>query len=303
MRILILGAGGIGGYFGARLIEAGADVSFLVRPQRAQLMAEQGLRVVSANGDFAQPVPTVVTPDQAYDLILVSCKAYDLESAIAAIAPAVGPQTRILPLLNGLAQLDALDARFGAERVLGGFAFISVTLREDGVIEQFGMPARIVFGERKAGVAVTPAIANALKSMRAEIIESSTIIDLMWQKFAMITTMAGATCLCRGSIGEINATADGTALIKRLYNECAATAQHSGHPLSDAARVDAIDYLTAQGSPLKASMLRDVERGGAVEGEHILGDMLRRAQQLGIDAPILGAAATHLRVYSSAREH
>lgn len=298
MRILVLGAGGIGGYFGARLIEAGADVGFLVRSQRAQRLAEEGLRVISPNGDFAQPVRTVIAPEAPYDLVIVSCKAYDLDSAIAAIAPAVGPQTRVLPLLNGLAHLDALDAAFGAERVLGGFAHISVTLRPDGAIEQFGAVARLVFGERDPGATVPAAISDVLRSMRAEVIESPAILDLMWQKFAFIASLAGATCLWRGSVGEINATPVGGTLIARLYTECCMTAERSGHALTDAMRTEARGYLLAARSPLKASMLRDIERGGPTEGEQILGDLLRRAQAHGVDAPILAAAATHLRVYA-----
>lgn len=302
MRILILGAGAIGGYYGARLIEAGADVTFLVRPQRAELLASNGLRVVSPNGDFSQTVQTVVTPTQPYDLVIVSCKAYDLDAAIAAITPAVGPDTRVLPLLNGLAHLDALDAAFGAERVLGGFAHISVTLRPDGVIEQFGAVARLVFGERDPSRLPSRAIADAMMSMQAvDVIESPLILGLMWQKFAFIASLAGATCLWRGSVGEINATPDGTALIQRLYAECASTAQRSGYPLSDAMQAEANGFLTAAGSPLKASMLRDLERGGPTEGDHILGDLLRRAQAHGVDTPILAAAATHLRVHAGAR--
>ena len=130
MRILVLGAGGTGGYFGGRLLEAGADVSFLVRPARAQRLAADGLRIISPCGDFSSSVKVLTLLDSAapFDLILLSCKAYDLDSAIAAIRPAVGANTRILPLLNGLKHFDVLDAAFGSEHVLGGLCHISVTL-------------------------------------------------------------------------------------------------------------------------------------------------------------------------------
>lgn len=295
MRILILGAGAIGGYFGARLVEAAQCVDFLVRPRRAFQLAEHGLRVVSANGDFASPVNGVTVVDGGYDLVILSCKAYDLGSAIAAITPAVGPATRVLPLLNGLAHLDTLDAAFGTQRVLGGFAHISVTLRPDGNIEQFGDVARLVYGPR-ADADVSNAIEKALGSMRAQVIQTPAIIALMWQKFALITALAGATCLCRGSVGDILATADGRLFMERLYRECCATVHASGHPLSAEMQAEAIAVLTNP-SPLKASMLRDVERGGASEGEPIVGDMLRRATALQVDAPLLLAAATQLRVY------
>ena len=132
-KLLFLGAGGVGGYFGGRLIEAGVDVSFLVRPARAASLSAQGLRVSSPHGDLTLPVKCVtrdsVLPD--YDLVILAPKAYDLDDAMDAVAPAVGPATFVLPLLNGLAHLDALDARFGADRVLGGEAHIVATLEAD----------------------------------------------------------------------------------------------------------------------------------------------------------------------------
>ncbi len=295
MRILILGAGAIGGYFGARLIEAGQTVDFLVRPARAERLRADGLRVNSVNGDVAQPVScrTEITGD--HDLVLLSCKSYDLASAIAAIAPAVGKQTRVLPLLNGLAHMDALDAAFGSERVLGGFAHISVTVKPDGSIEQFGDVARLVYGPRDGGE-VSDAIAQAIASMRAQVIQTPAILQLMWQKFALIAALAGATCLCRGSVGDILATADGREFIERLYRECCATAQASGYPLSADMQSEALAALTHP-TPLKASMLRDIEGGNMSEGEHIVADMLKRATALSVDAPLLLAATTLLRVY------
>lgn len=295
MRILILGAGAIGGYFGARLVDARQRVDFLVRPKRAIQLADHGLRVVSANGDFASPVNGVTEVDGSYDLVILSCKAYDLESAIAAIAPAVGAETRVLPLLNGLVHLDTLDAAFGAQHVLAGFAHISATLRPDGSIEQFGDVARLVYGPR-AAADVSDAIKQALGSMQAQVIQTSAIIQLMWQKYALIAALAGATCLCRGSVGDILATSGGREFIERLYRECCATAQASGHALNAEMHAEALSVLTNP-SRLKASMLRDVERGGRCEGEHIVGNMLRRAVALQVDAPLLLAAATHLRVY------
>lgn len=295
MRILILGAGAIGGYFGARLIEAAQQVEFFVRLARAERLRADGLVVTSGNGDFAQRVPCVTHISDEYELIVLSCKSYDLDSAIAAITPAVGKQTQVLPLLNGLAHMDALDAAFGSERVLGGFAHISVTLKPDGSIEQFGDVARLVYGPRD-GRDVNDAITRALGSMHAQVIQTPAILQLMWQKFALITALAGATCLCRGSVGDILATSDGQALMERMYRECCATAAASGHALNSDMQAEATAVLT-KASPLKASMLRDMERGSRSEGEHIVGDMLQRAVALDVDAPLLLAAATHLRVH------
>ncbi len=134
MRILILGAGGIGGYFGVRLHEAGGEVSFLVRPVRAELLQSRGLRLSSPLGD-AQITPCVLTtirPQDKYDVILLACKAYDFASAMEAIAPAIGASSIVVPLLNGLAHLEALDRRFGNDKVQGGLAHLAVTLTSAG---------------------------------------------------------------------------------------------------------------------------------------------------------------------------
>lgn len=295
MRILILGAGAIGGYFGARLIEAEQKVDFLVRPARAERLRADGLRITSGNGGCAQSVSCVTKISAEYDLVVLSCKSYDLASAIAAITPAVGKQTQVLPLLNGLAHMDALDVAFGSERVLGGFAHISVTVKPDGSIEQFGDVARLVYGPRD-GRDVDDAITRAMTSMHAHVIQTPAIVQLMWQKFALITALAGATCLCRGSVGDILATVDGREFIERLYLECCATADASGYALSADMQGEALAALTNP-TPLKASMLRDIEASNSSEGEHIIGDMLKRAKALNVDAPMLLAATTHLRVY------
>src|SRR3984957_10461359 len=137
MRILVVGAGAIGGYFGGRLLEAGRDVTFLVRPRRQAQLAKTGLIIRSRFGDVTMPAPLPVTADtwhQPFDLILLSCKSYDLESAADSFAPAVGSNTAILPLLNGMGHMDYLGARFGAGAVLGGQCVISVTLDGDGHI-------------------------------------------------------------------------------------------------------------------------------------------------------------------------
>ena len=300
MRILVLGAGAIGGYFGARLVEAGSDVSFLVRPARAARLAAGGLRIASGRGDFDAPVRAVTTAHRRYDLVVLSCKAYDLDAAIAAIAPALGPRSRVLPLLNGMAHLDALDAAFGAERVLGGLCHISATLENDGAIRQFGALERLTFGSRGAAE-VPPDARAALLSIGPQAAESADVLAAMWEKFAFIATLAGITGLMRAAVGAVVATPDGRALVERLYRECCAVAAREGHAPGAAAQAAALGTLCAAGSPLKASMLRDLERGARTECEHILGDMRRRAKDSGLDVPLLSAALTHLRVHEAAR--
>ena len=303
MRVLVLGAGATGGYFGSRLIEAGCDVTFLVREARAALLAHDGLRVRATRGAFVVPVVavTAVSADDAYDLVLLSCKAWDLDTAIDAIRPAVGPGTLVLPLLNGLRHLEQLDAAFGTSRVLGGLCHISVSLVADGGIEQVGSIERLTFGRRSPQQVIPDRVRTSLLAISSPVSHSDDILCAMWRKFAFISALAGITCLLRGSVGEIVATPDGASLASHLYFECAEVARRSGHDPGEAAIAEAIGVLTAAGSPLKASMLRDLERGARTEVEHVLGDMLARAQALAVDAPLLAACCTHLRVHERRR--
>lgn len=303
MRVLVLGAGATGAYFGARLIQAGNAVAFLVRPARAESLRRDGLRVHSACGEFSAPVEVVTElPSGSHaDLVVLSCKAYDLDSALAAIAPAVGPSTRVLPLLNGLRHLSALDLAFGATRVLGGLCHISVTLQPDGSVLHMGQLHRLTFGARAADPCLDE-LAPALLAAPAEMRCSERIVDAMWEKFAFLATLAGMTCLLRGSVGEIGATPDGVDLLRRCYAEACAVAAGAGHVLSAAARAEAEAILETPGSPLKASMLRDLQRSGATECEHILGDLSARAAALQLDVPLLRAATTQLRVYEAGRQ-
>ncbi len=305
MRVLVLGAGATGGYFGARLMESGVEVDFLVRPNRASSLKRDGLRVKTAAGYLNFEVNALVELPVSYrcDLVMLSCKSYDLDSAIEAVAPAMKSGAMLLPLLNGLHHLDALDQAFGSAHVLGGLCHISVALQSDGSIRQIGSLDRLTFGRRPGQDAIPAGILDGLLGMQAETACSDDVIGAMWSKFTMLTALAGITCLMRASIGEIVAIAGGADLTVRLYRECVEVAQRSGFAMSEQARDEAIRILTAERSPLKASMLRDVERGHRSEVEHVIGDMLSRAQALKVDSPLLHAACTHLRIHEAALKH
>lgn len=310
MRILILGAGGTGGYFGGRLAQAGVDVTFLVRPARAAQLQAQGLRIRSPLGDADLPVRQVLAEalpalaaEHPFDLAILSCKAYDLDASIEAIAPAIGARTALLPILNGLRHYDALDARFGRERVLGGLCFISATKGEAGEIRHLGKPASITFGERDGapGSARVDAFAAACAQAGIEHTASARIVQEQWIKYTFLCALAAATCLARAPIGGIVATEDGRAFINGLYNECLIAADAAGEPIPLAAREKALLTLLQPGSALKASMLRDLEAGQPVEAEQIVGDMLARVRETGRNAPWLMAANVHLQAYQRAR--
>ena len=308
MRILILGAGGTGGYFGGRLAQAGLDVTFLVRPARAGQLDADGLVIRSPLGD-AQLAVRHLTAEQLpaaapFDVILLSCKAYDLESSIEAIAPAMGEHTTLLPILNGLRHYEVLDQRFGAARVLGGLCFISVTKPASGEVLHLGKPASVTFGERslEPNSERCASISAAFAQAKVEHKHSLTIEQDLWIKYSFLTALAAATCLMRASVGVIVATDGGRDFMEQLYAECVAVAATAGSPISASARELALKNLTQDGSPVTASMLRDLESGQQIEGEQIVGDMLQRARAAAIDAPLLTVAWCHLQSYQKQRK-
>jgi len=304
-RILVVGAGAIGGYFGGRLLAAGRDVTFLVRPGRAAALARDGLVIASPRGDLHLPAPPTVTADALrapFDVVLLSCKAFDLDAAMQDFAPAVGERTSIVPVLNGIRHLDALDVRFGAARVLGGQCTISATMEPGGRIVHLAEMHVLGFGERDG--ARSPrlaAVAAALGGAGFDANASETVMQEMWEKFVFLATLAGITCLMRAPVGAIVA-AGGTGLVRALLAACGATAEAAGYAPRPAFLQRAEAMLTGEGSGLTASMLRDIARGGAIEAEHILGDLLRRHEATIGPAPeILRAAYVHVAAYEAQR--
>lgn len=304
MRVLILGAGGVGGYFGARLHEAGGDVTFLARPARARQLRDHGLRLASPLGDTRLEPRVVVGGELAggYDAVMLACKSYDLPAAINAIAPAIGPTTVVIPLLNGVAHLDTLDARFGREAVHGGLAHMAITLLPDGTIQHLNAMNRFTVGSRGTnGSQVLTTMAATLADSSVEFSVSHDIEQAMWDKFVFLATLASATCLMRASIGEIVRSEGGEQLISGLLSECVRVATASRHAPGAGSLAEYRRLLTDPDSTLTASMLRDVERGGATEAEHVIGDMVRRASAEGIPVPLLAIACTHMRAYERRR--
>ena len=310
MRILVLGAGATGGYFGGRLAQAGADVTFLVRPARAALLAERGLRIRSPLGDADLDVATVTAQDlpalaaaRPFDLVLLACKAYDLDSAIESVAPAVGANTAVLPILNGLLHYDALDARFGRERVPGGLCFIGATLGADGEVLHLGRPASITFGLREGNAdgGVLARLAAAYAQAGVDHLYAPDIAAAQWIKYSFLAALAAGTGLMRTSVGTVVAAEGGEAFMAALHAECLAVAAAEGHPVPEDEARTARAGLTRAGSPVTASMLRDLQAGLRVEALQIVGDMVHRAHRAGLQVPRLEAAWVHLQAYESAR--
>jgi 2-dehydropantoate 2-reductase len=299
-RFLVLGAGAVGGYFGGRLAEANADVTFLVRPARAAALNEHSLVIESPLGDLRLPVRAVTVDSlgAVFDIVLLAAKAYDLDQAVAAIRPAVGSETAILPVLNGLGHLDRLDEVFGPDRVLGGVAYIAATVTTDGTIRHLNRVHGITFGERSGEVSRrVEAITRAFAATPVSASASEDIVLDMWEKFVMISSLAGMNCLMRGSVGDILAADDGESLMLELLAECEGVAAASGFPPRAGHREQCRALLTERGSNFSASMRRDLEAGLRTEGDRVLGDMLRRASSYRIATPLLRTAVCHLQVH------
>jgi 2-dehydropantoate 2-reductase len=303
MRILVVGAGAIGGYFGGRLLQAGRDVTFLVRPRRAAQLAKTGLVIRSRLGNADLPSPPTVTAGALrapFDLVLLSCKAYDLAGAAESLAPAVAGDTAILPLLNGMKHIDFLTARFGDSAVLGGLAEISTTLDAQGRIVHLNDLHMMAFGERDgARSARIEAVATALSGAAFDAQLSDNIAQQMWDKWVFIAAMAGITCLMRAAVGDIVA-AGAAGLSTALLDECCAVAAAQGFAPSAASVGRMRGMLTAPGSTFAASMLRDIEGGAPIEADHIVGDLTRRAGTRR-DHSLLRIAEAHLRAYEARR--
>jgi 2-dehydropantoate 2-reductase len=285
-------------------LEAGRDVTFLVRERRAAELAARGLSIRSPAGDVDLPAPPTIaasTLREPFDLIILSPKAYDLEGALDSFAPAIGPRTTILPLLNGMAHLDALDARFGAGHVLGGQCVISTSLDSDRRVIHLNNLQSLSFGERDGSHSVrAKAILSALSSARFEVRLSEHILQDMWEKWVFIAAAAGITCLMRAAIGDIVVAGEGD-LATRLLAECAAIAAAYGVTPAEASLERSRSALTSTGSTFTASMLRDIENHARTEGEHILGDLLRRSVERNVSAPVLHIAYAHVKAYEARR--
>jgi 2-dehydropantoate 2-reductase len=305
MRILVVGAGAIGGYFGGRLLQAGRDVTFLVRPRRAAELADAGLVIKSPLGDVTLKNPPAVQADrltEKFDVVLLSCKAFDLEDAIKSFAPAVGPQTAIIPLLNGMRHLDVLDAKFGRERVLGGLCAIAVTLNDKREVVQLQPMQSLTFGERDGKMSDrVRAITDVFASGNFGSVASENIVQEMWEKWVFLASAAASTSLMRTSIGNIVAAPGGRDFILGMIDECSAAATAEGYAPRAAFLERSRGMLTAEGSQLTASMSRDIKSGGQVEADHVIGDLIARADAAKVPVPKLRIAYTHLKAYERQR--
>ena len=304
MRILVVGAGGVGGYFGGRLAEAGRDVTFLVRPQRAEKLKKDGLQIISSHGNTTLWPKCVTAADihNSYDLVLLSVKGYSLASALQDFAPAVGSDTIILPTLNGMRHLEQLSGRFGENSVMGGVCLIAAELDVRERIVQMGDIADLSYGELNGSKSARVQSLDTLlqgAGFRAHL--SEHIVADMWQKWVQLASLGAATCLTGGNIGQIVAVERGASLCSAILDECAAIADSAGFPQNQDVLERHRTALTGKGSSLTSSMYRDLKKGASVEVDTILGDLLRHADKSSLITPLLNATFVQLSIYQSQR--
>ncbi len=298
MKILIVGAGGIGGYFGAKLLQAGADITFLLRDKRHQLIQSQGLTVETPKGNFTVHPKSLMSNqlEPIYDLIILAPKAFDLDDSLKSLEKA-STQGVLLPFLNGLSHMDSLDQWFGKARVMGGVAHIAAMITDTGAVKQLTDLNMLTIGSR---VPEHEALAKEFFALCRQAdfnsAYSETIDQVLWDKWVFLATLAGMTTLCRGSVGDIVATPYGQELTLAMYGECLSVANASGQAIRDAPKGKAIEMLTKVGSPFTASMLRDLISGQKTEHEHILGQMITKGEQTGTGCQLLKMAYTQIAV-------
>lgn len=298
MKILIVGAGGIGGYFGANLINAGADITFLLRDKRHQLIQAQGLTIETPKGSFTVQ-PKSVTANQLepiYDLIILAPKAFDLEDSLKSLAKASSHGV-LLPFLNGLSHVETMDAVFGKARVMGGVAHIAAMITDTGAVKQLTDLHMLTVGPRAPEhEALAKEFIALCKLADFDSAYSENIEQVLWDKWVFLATLAGMTTLCRGSVGEIISTPYGRELTLAMYEECCSIARSDGHAIGEVPRRKAIEMLTKVGSPFTASMLRDLISGQKTEHDHILGKMISKGEKSSVGCQLLKIAYTQIAV-------
>jgi 2-dehydropantoate 2-reductase len=300
LRILIVGAGSTGGYFGGRLAEAGRDVTFLVRKGRAAQLRQDGLRIVSPHGDVSL-APQLVTADAIggpYDAVLLTVKAYSLAAALEDLAPAIGPETMILPVLNGMRHMDLLVGRFGTGAVLGCVCKVATMLEEDGRIRQLAPVQELSYGEINGSLSARmQRLDDTMRGAGFDARLSTTIERDMWEKWVMLASLGGITCLMRGHLGEVNAAPGGRDFILALLAEVVAAVTALGHPPGETFLPAIRAGFTAPTSTQTSSMFRDLQKGAPVEADQILGDLVARGSGAGVAMPLLSAAYAQLCIY------
>lgn len=304
MRILVVGAGATGGYFGGRLAQAGRDVTFLVRSGRAETLRKEGLRLMTPDGEVTlRPQLTLVEDiKQPYDVIILAVKAFALESTLLDIAPAIGQDTLIMPILNGMKHLDILTTRYGKSAVIGGMCKITATLNPQGHIIQMSPLHELYYGELDGLTTQRiQALDRQLSGAGFDTFLSTSIINDMWEKWLLLASLGAITCLMRGNIGQVASAPGGEQFAHGVINEVLAIITSAGYRRNEPYIAQTTALLTRPDSVQTSSMYRDLMQSYPVEAEQVLGDLVTIGRRVGLGSPLLNAAYTNLAVYQANR--
>ncbi|WP_077617062.1 ketopantoate reductase family protein [Bacillus sinesaloumensis] len=304
MRILVVGAGAVGGYFGGRLLEKGEDVTFLVRENRQKQIHKNGLQIESIHGNVTLQPRTILSGEKVgtFDVIILSTKQYHLDGALHSIEPYVGEATMILPLLNGFSHVDVIKSKFNPENVIGGLCFIESTLDSEGKIIQSSPNHRANFGELSGErTERIEKLAKVMSGTKTTIQLSDNIIREMWHKYMFITCLSGVTSLMRSPIGPIREENNGQKIILNLLKEIGAVMRSIGAPIDEDIEEKHLETTNSMTYEMKSSMQRDMEKGIDIEADQLQGYLYNIAQKKGIETPLLELIYSSLRVYQVQR--
>lgn len=300
MKILILGAGAVGGYFGGRFTEAGIDTTFLTRSKRAEFLNEKGLTIKSALGNGNYKVKTILSKDikETYDYIILTCKAYSLEEAINDIKPAIGKNTYILPLTNGLKHYEILGEKIGKEKIIRGFCFVNSKLSPEGEIIHASKLQKIVFGgHNESTIKGCNQFEEIINATNLDYVHTNDIMQDLWEKFVFITSAASITCLMRSDIGTILKSPYGKEITLEIFDECLKIADKSGYKLRKELEDRFYQTLTNENLSMKTSLLSDIENNNLTEVDHIIGSMIDYAKKVKTKSSMLKIAYCHIKNY------
>ncbi len=305
MKIVVMGSGGVGGYFGARLAAAGEDVCFVARGAHLEAMHRDGLRVESGAGDVTIK-PVKVSPNAAEfgsaDWVMIAVKLGATQSAIDAVRPLVEKGANVVSFQNGVGAIEALTKAFPAKQVLGGVVHIATSIGAPGVIKHVGAMERLTIGEIGGGLSdrITKFV-DIAKKAKINAVASDDIKRVIWDKFVFLSTFSGMTTLLRSPKGPIFKDPDTRRLFIEALNEACAVARARGVALPVDHEAKAMAFADGLPAEMKASMLHDLERGNPLEVEYLSGAVARLGQEAGVHTPVHSFIATALKLHAAGR--
>jgi 2-dehydropantoate 2-reductase len=304
MKIAVMGAGGVGGYFGGRLAQAGHEVSFVARGKHLEAMKSKGLTLKSPLGDATIRVKASDKPGElgAADVVLFAVKLWDTESAAEQIRPLVEKGGVVIPFQNGVESIERIGKVLGPERVMGGAAYIAGRIAEPGVVVQTGTMARLRFGpvlpaQKKAAEAFLAACQDA--KIDCEL--SDDIVRVLWEKFVLLVAISATTTLARGNVGVVRADPDLRWLLETVMRETWALGRKKGVKLADELVAQTLKFVEGLPAEMRASMAADLEAGGKLEAPWLSGAVARMSREAGLEAPANRAVFAALKPFLDGR--